>query len=203
MEHLPQTDFDPCLSRKQKGHYAVELLRFFLKLKPHPFYVPVFELHDVFNFHSIFVLLIKSSESKNERINKFNSIIPIYTSGREMFWNVIFYDVVFRPTFANSLIIHEKKTKEIITVKEVWICDPNYHKIRWTFALNFSKRGYINHLIECFIRYSNTSKLVKKTRLRIDLSTHFSMDIWWTLFRVFDMLRQTDHLNLQILRMYN
>ena len=21
---------------------------------------------------------------------------------------------------------------------EVWICDPNYHKIRWTFALNFS-----------------------------------------------------------------
>ena len=28
--------------------------------------------------------------------------------------------------FSNSLIIHEKeKTKEITTVKEVWICDPN------------------------------------------------------------------------------
>ena len=27
--------------------------------------------------------------------------------------------------FSNSLIIHEEKTKEITTVKEVWICDPN------------------------------------------------------------------------------
>ena len=32
--------------------------------------------------------------------------------------------------FLDSLIIHEEKTKEITTVKEVWICDPNYHKIR-------------------------------------------------------------------------
>ena len=32
-------------------------------------------------------------------------------------------------TFSNSLIIHEEKTKEITAVKEVWICDPNYHKI--------------------------------------------------------------------------
>ena len=32
--------------------------------------------------------------------------------------------------FLNSLIIHEEKTKEITTVKEVWMCDPNYHKIR-------------------------------------------------------------------------
>ena len=31
--------------------------------------------------------------------------------------------------FSNSLIIHEEKTKEVTTVKEVWICDPNYHKI--------------------------------------------------------------------------
>ena len=28
--------------------------------------------------------------------------------------------------FSNLLIIHEEKTKEITTVKEVWICDPNY-----------------------------------------------------------------------------
>ena len=32
--------------------------------------------------------------------------------------------------FSTSLIIHEEKTKEMITMKEVWICDPNYHKIR-------------------------------------------------------------------------
>ena len=32
--------------------------------------------------------------------------------------------------FSNELIIHEEKTKEITTVKEVWKCDPNYHKIR-------------------------------------------------------------------------
>ena len=25
---------------------------------------------------------------------------------------------------SNSLIIHEEKTKEITTVKEVWLCDP-------------------------------------------------------------------------------
>ena len=38
--------------------------------------------------------------------------------------------LVFSIYFSNSLIIHEEKTKEITTVKEVWICDPNYHKIR-------------------------------------------------------------------------
>ena len=27
---------------------------------------------------------------------------------------------------------------KVTTVNEVWICDPNYHKTRWTFALNFS-----------------------------------------------------------------
>ena len=34
-----------------------------------------------------------------------------------------------RNYFSNSSIIHEEKTKEITTVNEVWICDPNYHKI--------------------------------------------------------------------------
>ena len=29
--------------------------------------------------------------------------------------------------------------RKITTVKEVWICDTNYHKIQGTFALNFSK----------------------------------------------------------------
>ena len=41
--------------------------------------------------------------------------------------------------FSNSLIIHQKKTKKITTVTVVWICDPNYHKILPTLALNFSK----------------------------------------------------------------
>ena len=31
--------------------------------------------------------------------------------------------------FSNSLIIHEEKTKEITTVKEVWKSGLNYHKI--------------------------------------------------------------------------
>ena len=31
--------------------------------------------------------------------------------------------------FSKLLIIHPEKTKEITTVKEVWICDLNYHKI--------------------------------------------------------------------------
>lgn len=65
--------------------------------------------------------------------------------------------------FSNSLIIHGKKTKEIISVTAVWIYAPNYHKIRWTFALNFSNnnidalRGYVKHSKESFIRYPNAS----------------------------------------------
>ena len=46
--------------------------------------------------------------------------------------------MVFMKHFSKLIIIHEEKTKEITTVKEVGICDPNYHKIRGTFAMNFS-----------------------------------------------------------------
>ena len=42
-------------------------------------------------------------------------------------WNLI---ENMQHSFSSSLIIHEEKTEEIITVKEVWIYDPNYHKIR-------------------------------------------------------------------------
>ena len=36
-----------------------------------------------------------------------------------------------KSTFSNSLIIHEEKTKEFITTKEVWIYDLyNYHKLQ-------------------------------------------------------------------------
>ena len=41
--------------------------------------------------------------------------------------------------FSNSLIMYEEKTKEITTVKDAWISNPYYDKIRLTFALNFSK----------------------------------------------------------------
>ena len=43
--------------------------------------------------------------------------------------------------FSNSLIIHQEKTKKITTVTVVWICDPNYHKILPSLALNFSKNN--------------------------------------------------------------
>jgi len=51
-------------------------------------------------------------------------------------------------------------------------------------------RGHIKNSKECFIRYPNTSKLVKKTRLRLVFSTHFSEFGYpdETLFLVFDIL---------------
>ena len=39
--------------------------------------------------------------------------------------------------FSNSLIIPEEKTKEVTTVKEIWICDPNYHEILVNFSFDF------------------------------------------------------------------
>ena len=49
-------------------------------------------------------------------------------------WSQISAHEIMRNTFGNihlkSVIMHEEKTKEITTVKEVWICDPNYHEIR-------------------------------------------------------------------------
>ena len=38
--------------------------------------------------------------------------------------NHSFEMVIFQNRF-----IHEEKTKEITTIKKVWMCDPNYHKI--------------------------------------------------------------------------
>ena len=66
--------------------------------------------------------------------------------------------------FSNSLIIHEEKTKEITTVKEVWICDPNYHKIRRSFALIFSKS------YQCFEKLYQTRR-----RVFHQISKHFKV----------------------------
>ena len=49
------------------------------------------------------------------------------------------YSCALERHFSNSLIIHQEKIKKITTVTMVWICDPNYHKILPTLALNFSK----------------------------------------------------------------
>ena len=51
-------------------------------------------------------------------------------------------------------------------------------------------RSHIKHMEECFIRYPNTSKSVKKTRLRLVFSTHFSVFGYpdETLFLVFEFL---------------
>ena len=67
-------------------------------------------------------------------------------------------------SFSNSLIIHEEKTKEITTVKEVWICDPNYHKIRRSFALIFSKN------YQCFEKLYQTLE-----RVFHQISKHFEV----------------------------
>ena len=69
---------------------------------------------------------------------------------------------VFECYFSNSLIIHEEKTKEITTVKEVWICDPNYHKIQRSFALIFSKN------YQCFEKLYQTLE-----RVFHQISKHF------------------------------
>ena len=37
-----------------------------------------------------------------------------------------------------------------------------------------SLRNYVKYSKECFVRYPNTSKLAKKTRLCLVFSTHFS-----------------------------
>ena len=112
--------------------------------------------------------------------------------------------LVLTKIFSNSLIIHEEKTKEITTVKEVWICDPNYHKIRRSFALIFSKN------YQCFEKLYQTLQIVFH-----QISKHFEagsknsaaprffnplLSVWIsdeTLFLVFDILLQNLHLTLQ------
>ena len=44
---------------------------------------------------------------------------------------VLVIDLLRDIYFSNSLIIHKPKTKEITTVKEVWICGLNYWVAVW------------------------------------------------------------------------
>ena len=87
---------------------------------------------------------------------------------------------VFYPTFLESLIIHEEKTKEITTVKEIGyviLIIIKFSELLFWFSLRIinALRSYLIHLKECLIRYPNTSKLVKKTRPRLVFPTHFSV----------------------------
>ena len=51
-------------------------------------------------------------------------ILPVSRVGVSLLYDkMVFY------ICSNSLILYEEKTKQITTVKEVWICDPSYHKI--------------------------------------------------------------------------
>ena len=95
-------------------------------------------------------------------------------------------------------IIHEEKTKVITTVKKVYIIyviPLIIIKLGLTLSLNFPNikalRNNIKHLKECFIRYSNTSKLVENPRLLLIFSTHFSVSGYvmkHSLILVFDIL---------------
>ena len=62
----------------------------------------------------------------------------------------------------------------------VWLCDPNYHKIRWAFALNFSRNYWYFEKLYTWKRVSSGIQTLrgwsKKTRLRLVFSTHFSVD---------------------------
>ena len=113
--------------------------------------------------------------------------------------NCVHNNLLLKFIFSNSLIIHQEKTKKITTVTEVWILDPNYHKILPTLAFNFSK-NYCS--FEKPYESINTRKCVssdiqtprsrlKKTRLRLVFSTYFSVfgyPMKHSNFLVFDIL---------------
>ena len=78
---------------------------------------------------------------------------------------------------SNSLIIHEEKQRQSLPWRRfgcvILIIIKFGELLLWIIHI---LRRYINLWKECFIRYPNTSKLVKKkTRLRLVFSTHFSV----------------------------
>ena len=96
--------------------------------------------------------------------------------------------------FSNSIIIHAEKTKEITTVKEVWICELNYHKIWWTFVSIFSKNyEWFEKLYQTFERvFHPKSKYLEVGLKKLGCASFFQplLGVWIsdeTLFLVFDM----------------
>ena len=79
--------------------------------------------------------LIKINSCKDHKFLRKSYCQKEWTS-----WNIVIViklSLFFIIIFSNSLIIHEEKAKEVTTFKRVWICDFNYHKVLWTFAMNF------------------------------------------------------------------
>ena len=106
------------------------------------------------------------------------------------FWHIIYFK------FSNSSIIHQVKTKEITTMKEVWI--PVLISIEFDdFTSPFTpwvlfrlRRYIIKRSRQCFIGYPDTLNFVKNTLLRIVFSPLFSVFGYpdETLSLVFDIL---------------
>ena len=76
-------------------------------------------------------------------------------------------------------MIHAEKTKEITTMKEVWICDLIIKfgelLLRFSPRIVNGLRSYIKHSKGCFIRYPNNLKLVKKNSAAPRFLNHFSV----------------------------
>ena len=75
----------------------------------------------------------------------------------------------FSQPFSNSLIIHQVKTKEIITVTVVWICDLN-KQILYNFSFDLED---ISNTRECFITFPNTWKFVRNTPMGVLFFSNF------------------------------
>ena len=85
-----------------------------------------------------------------------------------------------QPSFSNSFIIHEEKTRKLLPWRRfgyVILTIVKFSDLLLWFSIRIinALRSYIKHSKVCFIRYQNTSKLVKKTRPRLFLETHFSV----------------------------
>ena len=82
--------------------------------------------------------------------------------------------------FSNSLIIHERKQSKSLPwwrFGYVILIIIKFGEVLLWFSpwIINALRSYIKQSKEYFIRYPNTSKLVKKARLRLVSSTHFSV----------------------------
>ena len=85
---------------------------------------------------------------------------------------------MFYVKFSNSLIIHEEKTKEIRMFNGyVILIIIKFGELLLLISLRIinALRSYIKHSKECFVRYPNTSKSVKKTQLQLVFSLYFSV----------------------------
>ena len=97
--------------------------------------------------------------------------------------------------------MHKIKTKEINTETEFGYLRKNLHKLtQLSPKIRICFRCNMKHSEECFITYPNTSKCVKKTRLHLVFSTHFS--VFGYVMKLFFMFHILHHmLEFDITRM--